>query len=162
MTTVSPALPHHLPAPLEHELEDLYLRGTPANTLRAYERDLVYIRAWKQARFGVALAWPGAEEVALRFVLDHARDLAEAALDDPARTTAEALIAARLRRALNPPLCPLDARSADRFLARVSSDAEPNFALRCTACAPGPRQGAPGAGLVGRKEVSQSGDARRA
>ncbi|MEM8626129.1 MAG: hypothetical protein AAGG47_21790 [Pseudomonadota bacterium] len=30
------ALPHLLPAALERELEDLYLRGTPANTLRAY------------------------------------------------------------------------------------------------------------------------------
>ncbi|MEM6549221.1 MAG: tyrosine-type recombinase/integrase [Pseudomonadota bacterium] len=100
---VSLALPHQLPTALEHELEDLYLRGTPANTLRAYERDLVYIGAWKQARFGVALAWPEAEDVALRFVLDHARDLAEAALEDLARRAAEALMAARLRRALTPP-----------------------------------------------------------
>ncbi len=39
-------------------LTDLYIRGTPANTLRAYERDLLYITAWKAARFGVALDWP--------------------------------------------------------------------------------------------------------
>ncbi|MEM6354404.1 MAG: tyrosine-type recombinase/integrase [Pseudomonadota bacterium] len=103
MTAHPPALPHSPPATLEHELQDLYLRGTPANTLRAYERDLVYIRAWRKARFDGDLAWPEAEEVALRFVLDHARDLSEAAMDDPVRQATEALIAAGLRRALSPP-----------------------------------------------------------
>lgn len=92
-----------LPARLEQELEDLYLRGTPANTLRAYERDLVHIRAWKIARLGADLDWPEAEEVALRFVLDHARDLSEAPEGDPARTAAETLVKAGLRRALTPP-----------------------------------------------------------
>ena len=33
-------------------LSDLYRRGTPQNTLRAWERDLAYIAAWKAARFG--------------------------------------------------------------------------------------------------------------
>jgi len=81
-------------------LHDLYVRGTPANTLRAYERDLIYLTAWKEAAFAAPLAWPEAEPVALRFVLDHARDLAGAAPDDPGRHAAEALIAAGLRRSL--------------------------------------------------------------
>ena len=61
----------------EAALTDLYRRGTPANTLRAWERDLAYISAWKAASFGTALAWPEEERVALRFVLDHALDLTE-------------------------------------------------------------------------------------
>ena len=32
-------------------LTDLYVRGTPANTLRAYARDLIYITAWAGAAF---------------------------------------------------------------------------------------------------------------
>ena len=69
---------HLTPAPtfplsLESPLEDLYVRGTPENTLRAYERHLIYITAWKQASFEQDLAWPERQEVALRFVLDHAR-----------------------------------------------------------------------------------------
>lgn len=59
----------------EAALSDLYRRGTPANTLRAWERDLAYISAWKAATFGEALAWPEEERVALRFVLDHSVDL---------------------------------------------------------------------------------------
>ena len=59
----------------EAALTDLYRRGTPANTLRAWERDLAYIAAWKMASFGRPLAWPEDEQVALRFVLDHAQDL---------------------------------------------------------------------------------------
>lgn len=103
MTAAPPALPQHLPATLERELEDLYLRGTPANTLRAYERDLVYIRFWKLARFDSDLEWPEAEAVALRFVLDHARDLSGAPEGDPARAAAAALCNTGLRRALTPP-----------------------------------------------------------
>ena len=59
----------------EAALTDLYRRGTPANTLRASERDLAYIAAWKMASFGRPLTWPEDEQVALRFVLDHAQDL---------------------------------------------------------------------------------------
>ena len=58
-------------------LNDLYARGTPENTRRAYERDLIYLSAWKKMRFAdePALAWPESEDVALRFILDHSRDL---------------------------------------------------------------------------------------
>ena len=74
-----PALP--LPAALAEEdeaaLSELFRRGTPDNTLRAWERDLVYIAAWKQAALGGALVWPEDERVALRFVLDHSVDLTE-------------------------------------------------------------------------------------
>ena len=58
-------------------LTELYRRGTPPNTLRAWERDLAYIAAWKMAAFGAPLTWPEAEGVALRFILDHAQDLTD-------------------------------------------------------------------------------------
>ncbi|PTX03230.1 tyrosine-type recombinase/integrase [Pararhodobacter aggregans] len=85
----------------EAALTDLYRRGTPANTLRAWESDLAYIAAWKQAVYARPLAWPEDETVALRFLLHHAEDLTGAT--GPARDAAEALIAQGLRRALTPP-----------------------------------------------------------
>ncbi|PWE32916.1 integrase [Maritimibacter sp. 55A14] len=108
--------PSPLPALTEADeaaLTDLYIRGTPANTLRAYERDLVYITAWKRMSLGAAPAWPEAEPVALRFILDHARDLTDADPQDPARITAEGLIAAGLRKSL---ACPAPA-TLDRRIA---------------------------------------------
>jgi integrase len=108
-----PALLLRLSDADEAALTDLYIRGTPANTLRAYERDLIYLTAWKAVTFGKPLAWPEADTVALRFVLDHARDLATAAPDDPARQTAEALMAQGLRRSL---ACPAPA-TLDRRIA---------------------------------------------
>ena len=105
--------PPALTAADEAALTDLYVRGTPANTLRAYERDLVYLTAWKQAAFGLALAWPEAEAVALRFVLDHAADLAAAPPGTPPRRAAEALMALGLRRSL---ACPAPA-TLDRRIA---------------------------------------------
>ena len=107
-----PDAPEHIPAPqpshavtdrIAQDLQDLFVRGTPANTLRAYEQDLAYIAAWKKTAFGTALSWPESEETALRFVLDHALDLTGAAPETPARQTAEALIAAGLRRGLKAP-----------------------------------------------------------
>lgn len=97
------ALPGHLSlSPADEEaLRNLYRRGTPENTLRAWERDLAYITAWKQLAFGQALAWPEDESVALRFILDHAQDLSDQS--GPARDTAEALIALGLRRGLAAP-----------------------------------------------------------
>lgn len=97
----------------ENALTDLYVRGTPANTLRAYERDLIYITAWKQAAFGAALSWPESEPVALRFILDHARDLNEADPQDPARQAAEVMLAEGLRKSLD---CPAPA-TLDRRIA---------------------------------------------
>ncbi|MGB7243730.1 MAG: tyrosine-type recombinase/integrase [Sulfitobacter sp.] len=81
-------------------LADLYLRGTPANTLRAYARDLIYIGAWREKALGQSLIWPETEDVALRFILDHTRDLHQAAPHDPARVVAQAMIAAGLRKSL--------------------------------------------------------------
>ncbi|WBU52872.1 tyrosine-type recombinase/integrase [Paracoccus sp. SCSIO 75233] len=108
-----PALP--LPATLFSSdaglLTDLYRRGTPENTLRAWERDLAYISAWKRTAFAAPLAWPEAEEVALRFVLDHSVDLTDS--DGEARAVADALIAAGLRRTL---ACPAPA-TLDRRIA---------------------------------------------
>ena len=112
----APANPLPLPSlsrRIERELEDLYVRGTPENTLRAYERDLLYITAWKLYTTGKPLVWPETEDTALRFVLDHARDLSDAPPDDPARQGAEALIAAGLRRKLD---CPAPA-TLDRRIA---------------------------------------------
>ncbi|OSP53428.1 tyrosine-type recombinase/integrase [Pseudoruegeria sp. SK021] len=85
-------------------LHDLYIRGTPENTLRAYERDLLYITAWRMARFDErGLLWPEEDHVALCFVLDHCRDLSDAPDHDPARQVAEALIATGRRRHLTAP-----------------------------------------------------------
>lgn len=81
-------------------LEDLFRRGTPENTQRAYESDLTYAQAWKRLSFGGALDWPESEAVALRFILDHARDLSTAAPTDPSRQVAEALVAFGLRKSL--------------------------------------------------------------
>ncbi|WP_298854955.1 tyrosine-type recombinase/integrase [uncultured Ruegeria sp.] len=78
----------------------MHARVSWANTLRAYERDLLYITAWKSARFGTALDWPESEATALAFILDHARDLSDALETDMARETAEALIAQGLRKSL--------------------------------------------------------------
>lgn len=82
-------------------LSDLFVRGTPANTIRAYERDLAYITAWKMAAFGTDLAWPEEEAVAMRFVLDHSRDLQDTSGD--AARVAQSLISQGLRRSLECP-----------------------------------------------------------
>lgn len=95
----------------EAALSDLYRRGTPPNTLRAWERDLAYIAAWKMAAFGQPLTWPEAETVALRFILDHAQDLSEK--PGPAQETALELQAIGLRVALT---CPAPA-TLDRRIA---------------------------------------------
>lgn len=97
-----PAL-SRLSAADEAALEDLFRRGTPENTRRAYEADIGYIQAWKKLSFGSALDWPETEAVALRFVLDHSRDLSTASQHDPSRQTAEALVAFGLRRSLDCP-----------------------------------------------------------
>ncbi len=106
MGRMKPPAPY-LPAPSpalsaadQEALTDLYIRGTPANTLRAYERDLLYITAWKAARLNAAPDWPESEATALAFILDHARDLNDAPKTDVARETAEALIAQGLRKSL--------------------------------------------------------------
>lgn len=87
----------------QEALTNLFIRGTPENTLRAYERDLVYITTWRQLVFRGEPEWPEREEVVLRFILDHARDLSTADGSDRARMAAEALIAAGLRRTLASP-----------------------------------------------------------
>ncbi|MFD1740205.1 tyrosine-type recombinase/integrase [Cypionkella sinensis] len=92
-------------------LTELYRRGTPANTLRAWERDMAYIAAWKMASFGRPPAWPEDEKVALRFILDHAQDLSER--PGAAQDVAMQLIALGLRRALT---CPASA-TLDRRIA---------------------------------------------
>ena len=99
LTTTAPAIDPDLQA----RLLELLRLGTPDNTLRAYERDLVYIAAWKRAAFDAPLAWPESEAVALRFVLDHSEDLARHPADYAPRRVAEALIAVGLRRALERP-----------------------------------------------------------
>lgn len=109
------------------QLTQLFARGTPANTIRAWESDLAYIAAWRQARFGAEPVWPERENVALAFVLDHCRDLSAVPTGDPTREAAEALIAAGLRRTL---ACPapstLDRRIASwRAFHRMRNVASP-------------------------------------
>lgn len=106
-----PALPFQLPETSFSELTELWRRGTPDNTLRAWERDLAYLTAWKLAAFGTALDWPEHEDVALRFILDHARDLTDA--PGPAQQVVLALMAQGLRRSL---ACPAPA-TLDRRIA---------------------------------------------
>ena len=115
MTTL--ALPAHaqLSEADEAALTELYRRGTPANTLRAWERDLAYVAAWKQTAFGQPLAWPEDEQVALRFVLDHAQDLSDR--PGAAQEVALELIALGLRRDLG---CPAPA-TLDRRIASWSA-----------------------------------------
>lgn len=103
MTPPAPYLPAASPALSaadQEALTDLYIRGTPANTLRVYERDLLYITAWKSARFDAALDWPESEATALAFILDHARDLGDTPPEDRARQTAETMITQGLRKSL--------------------------------------------------------------
>ena len=95
----------------EAALTELYRRGTPANTLRAWERDLAYVSAWKMAAFGQPLHWPEDEKVALRFILDHAQDLT--GKPGAAQDTAMELQAIGLRVALT---CPAPA-TLDRRIA---------------------------------------------
>lgn len=95
----------------EAALSDLYRRGTPQNTLRAWERDLAYIAAWKAAVFGQPPHWPEDERVALRFVLDHTIDLTDR--PGSAQDAAEELIILGLRRSLT---CPAPA-TLDRRIA---------------------------------------------
>lgn len=108
-------------------LDDLYARGTPANTRRAYAADLAYLAAWKAAAFGQGLVWPETEAVALRFILEHARDLAGLPADDPARSVAARLVAAGLRRSLAAPApATLDRRIATwRAMHRMRNLASP-------------------------------------
>ena len=95
----------------EAALTDLYRRGTPPNTLRAWERDLAYIAAWKMATFGQPPIWPEEEKVALRFILDHAQDLTSK--PGSAQDVANELIVLGLRVGLT---CPAPA-TLDRRIA---------------------------------------------
>lgn len=107
------ALPAYaqLSAADEAALTELFRRGTPPNTLRAWERDLAYLAAWKMAAFGRPLAWPEDETVALRFILDHAKDLTNT--PGPAQDVALELVAIGLRASL---ACPAPA-TLDRRIA---------------------------------------------
>ena len=87
----------------EAALTDLYVRGTPANTVRAYESDLGYITVWKLLTFRANLVWPEREDVALRFLLDHARDLERDPPQSAARQVAEVMVERGLRKSLTCP-----------------------------------------------------------
>ena len=162
MTPPAPYLPAAPPALSQADQEaltDLYVRGTPANTLRAYERDLLYITAWKSARFAATLDWPESEATALAFILDHARDLSDAAPDDRARQTAEALIAQGLRKSL---ACPapstLDRRIAS-WLAFDSRKSWPTWARASSiATSSHSKRSAMAATLVTSSTASSTGD----
>ncbi|WP_254429551.1 hypothetical protein [Ruegeria atlantica] len=68
MTDPASFLPASSPAlsPADQEtLNALYVRETLSNTLRVYERDLLYITAWNAARFGTVLDWSESNATAL-------------------------------------------------------------------------------------------------
>jgi integrase len=73
------------------------------------------------------LAWPESEAVALRFVIDHARDLEESPEEDAARAVALQLVGAGLRRSVAAPApATLDRRIATwRALHRMRNLASP-------------------------------------
>jgi integrase len=71
--------------------------------VRAYETDLGYITAWKLLSFRTDLSWPESEDVALRFLLDHARDIKSDPPDSAARVVAEVMIERGLRKTLSCP-----------------------------------------------------------
>lgn len=64
--------------------------------------------------------WSEDETVALRFVLDHTRDLTDASPNDPARSTATALIAPTSRP------CPVHTGPAHYLLAGLPPNAQPH------------------------------------
>lgn len=97
---VQKQLGHALSEADQEALTDLYVRGTPKNTLRAYERDLLYITTWKAARFKDELKWPETEEVALAFILDHSRDLRDENDESEAWIAAQDLVLKGLRKTL--------------------------------------------------------------
>ena len=145
----------------EAALTELYVRGTPANTLRAYERDLIYITAWKRAAFAADLAWPETQAVALRFVLDHSRDLSRRARRRPGPPRRRG--ADRPRPAAQPRLPgPGHARPPHRVLACVPPHEEPRLAVRGAAGRPGPRQGPPRQRRQSRPEIRAPDHPRRA
>ena len=112
LTGMALALPPYLSAEDEAALTELYRRGTPPNTLRAWERDLAYITAWKHLAFAQPLIWPEEDRVALRFVLDHSADLTHSN-QTTAHAVAQSLINLGLRRSL---ACPAPA-TLDRRIA---------------------------------------------
>ena len=115
LTTAAPASvgAHALSAEDRDHLTRLFAKGTPPNTIRAWETDLAYISAWRKLRFEEDLEWPEHESVALTFILDHSRDLSAATPGDRARDVAEHLEAEGLRRGLT---CPA-ASTLDRKIA---------------------------------------------
>lgn len=112
LSAMALALPADLSAADAEALTALYQRGTPPNTLRAWERDLIYIAAWKKLAFGRPLVWPEDDRVALRFILDHSVDLTHAT-QTAAQAVAKGLIDLGLRRSL---ACPAPA-TLDRRIA---------------------------------------------
>ncbi|RWR30458.1 integrase [Sinirhodobacter populi] len=107
------SISHGLSASDTAHLTSLFARGTPENTIRAWESDLAYITAWRELRIGAGPEWPETEAVAMAFILDHSRDLAGSSESDPARQVAQQLIDAGLRRNLS---CPA-ASTLDRRIA---------------------------------------------
>ncbi len=116
MTTTAPLLSQAdlaaiaLSAEDDRRLRDLFTRGTPENTQRAYRADYGYIRAWRLLRFQTDMTWPEDASVAMAFLLDHSEDLTPLPASHPARRAADAMIEARLRRALAAPAPSTNAR----------------------------------------------------
>ncbi len=87
----------------DQRLRDLFTRGTPENTQRAYRTDYGYLRAWRLLRFETDMTWPESPAVAMAYLLDHSEDLGPLPQTHPARRAADAMIAAGLRKSLDAP-----------------------------------------------------------
>ena len=94
----------------DRRLRDLFTRGTPENTQRAYRADYGYIRAWRLLRFQTDMTWPEDASVAMAYLLDHSEDLTPLPPTHPARRAADAMIEAGLRRSLAAPAPATNAR----------------------------------------------------
>lgn len=94
----------------DRRLRDLFTRGTPENTQRAYRTDYGYIRAWRLLRLRTDMTWPEDPSVAMAYLLDHSEDLSALPLSHSSRKAADAMIEAGLRKSLTAPSPATNAR----------------------------------------------------
>lgn len=94
----------------DRRLRDLFTRGTPENTQRAYRTDYGYLRAWRLLRYQTDMTWPEDPGVAMAYLLDHSEDLTALPQTHPSRRAADAMIEAGLRKSLTAPSPATNAR----------------------------------------------------
>lgn len=72
--TISRRTVGHLSSEDMATLRHVLNTGTPDNTKRAYERDLVYLEAWCRVANGHDLPWPASQELVMKFLAHHLYD----------------------------------------------------------------------------------------